>query len=99
MNRVATRLAMVLMVGGPALLLAACEDRTAEKPETSTQSGIDRSVADVRAAEAAISAPVARSKSVAELTGKQPAGEDGSQKSAAPAEQAVETTAEAISEG
>jgi hypothetical protein len=61
-----------------ALLAAGCGERG--KPEASAdtvQRGIDRSVADVRAAEAAAAAPVAQSRSVAELTGKTKAPEAG----------------------
>lgn len=52
------------------IAVAGCGKTESAAPETSVQSGIDRSVADVRAAEAAMAAPLAQSKSVAELTGK-----------------------------
>jgi hypothetical protein len=53
-----------------ALLPAGCGKREAETPEATVQGGIDRSVADVRAAEAAMAAPVVQSKSVGELTAR-----------------------------
>lgn len=49
-------------------LLASCGEKPAETPDASVQRGIDRSVADVRAAEAAASAPVTQSKTIGELT-------------------------------
>jgi predicted outer membrane protein len=52
------------------LLLAGCGKSEPETPEAAVQQGIDRSVADVRAAEAAAAAPVVQSKSVGELTAK-----------------------------
>jgi len=60
------------------LLLQACGNSAPEAPEASVSVGIDRSVADVRAAEAAASGPVTFAPSVAELSdrdGKAPAGE------------------------
>jgi hypothetical protein len=61
---------------GPGLLLAAlagCGERGAEAPQEGQARAIARSVEDIRAAEAAMAAPVAQSKSIAELT--RPAGE------------------------
>jgi hypothetical protein len=53
-----------------ALALAACGSAEREPPEASAQRGIDRSVADIRAAEAAVKEPATVSRSVGELTGK-----------------------------
>jgi hypothetical protein len=53
-----------------AIGLAGCGGTGAETPGAATQRGIDRSVADIRAAEAALQAPVKVSRSVGELTGK-----------------------------
>ena len=53
-----------------ALGLSACGGGEAEAPAAATQRGIDRSVADIRAAEAATREPVTVSRSVGELTGK-----------------------------
>ncbi|MFN7399715.1 MAG: hypothetical protein ACK5SX_11805 [Sandaracinobacter sp.] len=53
-----------------AIGLAGCGGTGAEPPGAATQRGIDRSVADIRAAEAALQAPVKVSRSVGELTGK-----------------------------
>jgi hypothetical protein len=50
------------------LLLAGCGERAAETPEAGTQRTIDRSVADIRAAEAATRAPVEVTRSVGELS-------------------------------
>ncbi len=50
------------------LALAGCNRTESATPEVDVQKGIDRSVADVRAAQAAASAPVAESRSVGELT-------------------------------
>lgn len=50
------------------LALSGCNRAEPEAPEADVQKGIDRSVADVRAAQAAASAPVAESRSVGELT-------------------------------
>jgi hypothetical protein len=59
-----------------ALGLAACGGPETEAPSTSTQRGVDRSVADIRAAEAAMQGPVVVSRSVGELTGKAAANPD-----------------------
>jgi len=61
--------------GAPGLLLlalglAGCGGTEAEAPGAATQRGIDRSVADIRAAEAATQQPVVVSKSVGELTAR-----------------------------
>lgn len=53
-----------------AIGLAACGGTDAEAPGAATQRGIDRSVADIRAAEAAARQEVVVSRSVGELTGK-----------------------------
>lgn len=53
-----------------AAALAGCGGGEGEAPGAATQRGIDRSVADIRAAEAAAQKPVVVSKSVGELTGK-----------------------------
>ncbi len=62
-------------------LLAGCGRPDAAAPEADVQRGIDRSVADVRAAQAAASGPVAPSLSAAELAAKstpaKAAAEDG----------------------
>ena len=50
------------------LALAGCNRSESAAPEVDVQKGIDRSVADVRAAQAAASAPVNESRSVGELT-------------------------------
>jgi hypothetical protein len=55
--------------------LAACGERGAEAPQASESRAIARSVEDIRAAEAAMAAPVVQSKSIAELT--RPAGKTG----------------------
>lgn len=60
--------AMVLLL--LATGLAACGGGKSEAPGAATQRGIDRSVADIQAAEAAAQQPVVVSKSVGELTGK-----------------------------
>lgn len=52
------------------LALSACNRKEASAPEVDVQKGIDRSVADVRAAKAAAAAPAAQSQSVGELTRK-----------------------------
>jgi hypothetical protein len=60
-------LAVLLMT----MALAACGGgNEAEAPEAAAQRGVDRSVADIQAAEAAMQAPVTVSRSVGELTGK-----------------------------
>lgn len=59
-------LAVLLMT----MALAACGGTEAEAPEAATRRGVDRSVADIQAAEAAMQAPVTVSRSVGELTGK-----------------------------
>ncbi len=67
------------------LTLAACNRKEGAAPEADVQKGIDRSVADVRAAEAATAAPITESRSVGELTRKAdapgkagaPAGKEG----------------------
>ena len=59
-------LAVLLMT----MALAACGGTEAEAPEAAAQRGVDRSVADIQAAEAAMQAPVTVSRSVGELTGK-----------------------------
>lgn len=53
-----------------ALALSACGGTEAEPPEAAEQRGIERSIADIRAAEAAMQEPVVVSRSVGELTGK-----------------------------
>jgi hypothetical protein len=71
--------------------LAACGGSGSEAPGAATQRGIDRSVADIRAAEAAAQKPVVVSKSVGELTGKASADAGESKpkaKAAAPAPEA-----------
>jgi hypothetical protein len=78
-----------------ALGLSACGGSEAEAPAAAAQRGIDRSVADIRAAEAAAQQPVVVSKSVGELTGKASAeaagakaaakGTSGKERTAAPA--------------
>ncbi len=60
------RAAIFLLASG----LSACGGTEAEAPAAAAQRGIDRSVADIRAAEAALQQPVVVSKSVGELTGK-----------------------------
>ncbi len=50
--------------------VAACGGGDTETPGAATQRGIDRSVADIRAAKAAAAQPVEVSRSVGELTGK-----------------------------
>lgn len=50
------------------MALAGCDRKETAAPEVDVQKGIDRSVADVRAARAAASAPIAESRSVGELT-------------------------------
>lgn len=59
-------LAVLLMT----MVLTACGGTEAEAPEAATRRGVDRSVADIQAAEAAMQAPVTVSRSVGELTGK-----------------------------
>lgn len=59
-----------LILPALALALAGCGGTESEAPEAAAQRGIDRSVADIRAAEAAMQEPVAVSRSVGELTGK-----------------------------
>lgn len=61
-----------------AVLLVGCGGGEAETPAAATQRGIDRSVADIQAAEAAARGPVEVSRSVGELSGKQEASGDGS---------------------
>ena len=71
--------------------LAACGGSGGEAPGAATQRGIDRSVADIEAAEAAVQKPVVVSKSVGELTGKASADAAAATpktKAAAPAPQA-----------
>lgn len=53
-----------------ALALVGCGGAESEAPEAAEQRGIDRSVADIRAAEATLREPVRVSRSVGELTGK-----------------------------
>lgn len=53
-----------------ALALGGCGGPEAEPPEAAEQRGVDRSIADIRAAEAAMQEPVVVSRSVGELTGK-----------------------------
>lgn len=65
------RLASGIATGLLALALAGCGGGEAETPAAATQRGIDRSVADIRAAEDAMRGPVEVSRSVGELTGKQ----------------------------
>ncbi len=50
--------------------LSACGGSEVEAPGAATQRGIDRSVADIQAAEAATRGTVEVSRSVGELTGK-----------------------------
>jgi hypothetical protein len=50
------------------VLMAGCGERAAETPEADTQRAIDRSIADIRAAEAATRAPAEVSRSVGELS-------------------------------
>ncbi len=50
--------------------LLACGGSETQTPGAATQRGVDRSVADIRAAEAAAAKPVEVSRSVGELTGK-----------------------------
>jgi len=63
------------------LFLLACGKGESEVPEASVQVGIDRSVADVRAAETAASGPVTFAPSAGELSARNkpteavPAGE------------------------
>lgn len=52
------------------LTLSACNRKDGAAPEADVQKGIDRSIADVRAAEAASAAPMTESRSVGELTRK-----------------------------
>jgi hypothetical protein len=58
------------------MALSGCGGGEAEAPAAATQRGVDRSVADIRAAEAATRGPVEVSRSVGELTGKQSADAD-----------------------
>ncbi len=73
MIRALTPLPLLLAMG-----LAACNsqsgpsEETAPADATTVQRGIDRSVADVRAAQAAVGAGVAPSPTIAEFTGKKP---------------------------
>ncbi|WP_199553675.1 hypothetical protein [Sandaracinobacteroides hominis] len=53
-----------------AAALTACGKKSDETPDASVQRGIDRSVADIRAADAAAAAPVVESRTISELTGK-----------------------------
>ena len=53
-----------------ALGLAACGGTETEAPGAATQRGIDRSIADIRAAEAATRQQIVISRSVGELTDK-----------------------------
>jgi hypothetical protein len=50
--------------------LVACGGGETETPGAATQRAVDRSVADIRAAEAAAAQPLEVSRSVGELTGK-----------------------------
>jgi hypothetical protein len=59
-----------LAVGLCALALGACGGGETDAPAAASQRGIDRSVADIQAAEAATRGPVEVSRSVGELTGK-----------------------------
>lgn len=68
-------LAIILLSIG----LAACGGAETEAPGAATQRGIDRSVADIRAAEAATRQEVVISRSVGELTGKAAAKADAPQ--------------------
>ncbi len=52
------------------LVLPACNRKDSEVAQPDVQKGIDRSVADVRAAQAAASAPVVVTQSVGDLTRK-----------------------------
>jgi hypothetical protein len=72
---------------GLALLLPACGEKKAQAPEAQVQAGIDRSVADVRAAEAAAAAPADPSLTAAEFAARlaQPAAEKGAGKAPAKA--------------
>lgn len=60
------KLGIILLATG----LAACGSSESEAPGAATQRAVDRSVADIRAAEAAMREPVVVSRSVGELTGK-----------------------------
>lgn len=53
------------------LAMAGCDKQQAPTAGGDVQHGLERSVADVRAAEAAMAAPVARSQSVGELNKEQ----------------------------
>jgi hypothetical protein len=59
------------------LAMAGCGAREADAPGAATQRGIDRSVADIQAANAATRGPVEVSRSVGELTGKATATAEG----------------------
>lgn len=69
------KLGIILLATG----LAACGSSESEAPGAATQRAVDRSVADIRAAEAATREPIVVSRSVGELTGK-PAAEPGAPK-------------------
>ena len=79
-----------------ALLLAACGGDKAETPAAATARGVERAVADIKAAEAATRAPVLVSKSVGELTGK---GQAGKGQAGAPAAKAGSAAAEETEAG
>lgn len=79
-------LAIILLSIG----LAACGGTETEAPGAATQRGIDRSVADIRAAEAATRQEVVISRSVGELTGKGTAKADAPQARPVPAKGAAE---------
>lgn len=67
MNRAFKRFVCLL---SPLVLLQACGNSEPEAPAASVEVGLERSVADVRAAERAASGPAAVNPSVGDLSGK-----------------------------
>lgn len=74
-QRTANRLALLAIA--PIAGLAACGKTEQESPDAAARIGLERSVADVRAAEAAAAAPVSVAPTAAELTGTSKAEASG----------------------